>query len=147
MPDPGPRPFRMRARCEPTGGFRSCSARRGNWASGLGARGLALARGFRVAFAFGFGILLLSFLLRRHLDEVAYELEHAAQRGMIRVHDHILMMLEPQRLERPLHARGMTAARAHLLDPQLPLPRRWEDAVAARFAFAVLPRRGQPTHG
>src|SRR5881409_2641335 len=118
IPEPGPRPLRMRARCEPRGARRSCSASRGNWASGLGARDLA--RGFRVAFAFGFGILLLSFLLRRHLDEVAYELEHAAQRGMIRVHDHILMMLEPQRLERPLHARGMTAARAHLLDPQLP---------------------------
>src|SRR5438552_10699129 len=101
MPEPGPRPFRMRARCEPRGGLRSCSARRENWASGPGARDLVLARGLRAAFAFGFGILLLSFLLRRHLDQVAHLLEHAAQGGMIRVHDFILMMLETQRLERP----------------------------------------------
>src|SRR5881396_1572527 len=138
MPDPGPRPFLMRARCEPTGGFRSCSARRGNWASGLGARGLALARGFRVALAFGFGILLLSFLLRRHLDEVPHLLQHAAQRGMIRVHDFILMMLETQRLERPPHSMRMTAARPHLFDAQLPFGRSREDGVAARFALAVL---------
>src|SRR5258706_5769769 len=147
IPEPGPRPLRMRARCDPTGAFRSCSASRCTWASGLGARDLALARGFRVAFAFGFGILLLSFRLRRHLDEVSHLLEHAAQRGMIRVHDHVLMMLEAHGLERPRHARRMTVAGAHLLDPQLPLPRGRQDAVAARLAFAVLPRRGQPTHG
>src|SRR6266699_5651334 len=141
MPEPGPRPLRMRARCEPTGAFRSCSASRENWVSGLGARDVArdlgLARGFRVALGFGFGILLLSSpwrgpgaSVRRHLHEVAHLLEHAAQRGMIRVHDHILVMLEAQGLERPLHARGMTVPRAHLLDPQLPFPHGWQDAVA-----------------
>src|SRR6266550_79250 len=41
IPEPGPRPLRMRARCEPTGGFRSWSASRWTWDSGLGARDLA----------------------------------------------------------------------------------------------------------
>src|SRR6266516_3789487 len=114
IPEPGPRPLRIRARCEPTGGLRSWSASRVTWDSGLGAWDLVLARGFRVAFAFGLGILLLSFLLRRHLDEVPHLLEHAAERGMICVHDDILMMLEPEGLERPLHPIRMAAARAHL---------------------------------
>src|SRR5438309_560540 len=56
IPEPGPRPLRMRARCEPRGGRRSCNASRVTWDSGLGAWDLVLARGFRVAFAFGFGI-------------------------------------------------------------------------------------------
>src|SRR2546426_4818123 len=147
IPEPGPRPLRMRARCEPTGGLRSCSASRVTWDSGLGAWDLVLARGFRVTFAFGFGILLLPFLLGRHLDEVPHLLQHPAQRGMIGVHDFVLMVLEAQRLERPLHAVGMAAARAHLFDPQLAFHNRRQDPVTARFAFAVLPRRGQPTHG
>src|SRR5256885_11730018 len=124
IPEPGPRPLRMRARCEPTGGFRSWSASRVTGDSGLGARDLGLARGFRVAFSFGLGILLLPFLLRRHLDEVAHLLEHAAQRRMIRMHDFVLMMLEAQRLERPLHPIGVAVARSHLLDAQLALPGR-----------------------
>src|SRR6267378_4431197 len=96
IPEPGPRPLRMRARCEPTGGFRSWSASRCAGASGF-------AFGLRFAFVLVAGILLLPFRLRGHLDEVPHLLEHAAQRGMIRVHDFILVMLEAQRLERPLH--------------------------------------------
>src|SRR5207244_421162 len=50
IPEPGPRPLRILARCEPRGARRSCSASRENWVSGLGARALArdlaLARGF-----------------------------------------------------------------------------------------------------
>src|SRR6185437_2512464 len=56
MPDPGPRPLRMRARCEPRGACRSCSARRGYWISEPGAWALFLERGFRVVFAFAFGV-------------------------------------------------------------------------------------------
>src|SRR5437762_626197 len=129
IPEPGPRPLRMRARCEPTGGFRSWSASRVTWDLGLGAWDLVLARGFRVAFAFGFGILLLSFFIRRHLDEVPHLLEHAAQRGMIGVYDFRLVMLEAQRLERPLHAIRVAAARSHLLDAQLPFAHRRQDRI------------------
>src|SRR5438105_5109042 len=146
IPEPGPRPLRMRARCEPTGGFRSWSASRVTRDSGLGVWDFVLARGFRVAFAFGFGILLLSFFFRRHLDEVPHLLEHAAQRGMIRVYHFRLVMLEAQRLERPLHAIRVAAARSHLLDAQLPFPHRRQDRIPPRFALAVFPRRGQPTH-
>src|SRR5712671_1556518 len=136
IPEPGPRPLRMRARCEPRGGFRSCRASRWTGASGC-------AFGFRFAFVFVAGMLLLPFLFRRHLDEMSHLLEHAAQRGMIRVHDFSLMMLEAERLERPLHPIGMAAARPHLLDAQLALPRRRQHPIPARFAFAVFPRRGQ----
>src|SRR5258705_13919533 len=73
-------------------------------------------------------------------------LQHTAQRRMIRMHDFRLMMLEAQSLERPLHAIGMAAARPHLLDAQLPLPHRRQYGVPPGFAFAVFPRRGQPTH-
>src|SRR6185503_4538781 len=122
MPEPGPRPLRMRARCEPTGGFRSCNASRGNWDSALGDSDLAPPRGFRVALALALGICLLSFFFRRHLDEVAHPLEHAAQRRMIGLHDFILVMLKAEGLERPLHAVFVAAAGAHLLDPQLAFP-------------------------
>src|SRR5438105_964098 len=136
IPEPGPRPLRMRARCEPTGGFRSWSASRVTGDLGLGAWDLVLARGFRAVFAFGFGILLLAFFFRRHLDEVPHLLEHAAQRGMIGVYDFRLVMLEAQRLERPLHTIRVAADRSHLLAAQLPFPQRRPDRIPARAVFA-----------
>src|SRR5258708_4963966 len=156
MPDPGPLPLRMRARCEPTGGFRSCSARRGNSVSEPGAWGFALDLGFREVFAFALGMLLLSFCLwfltfrsvrRAHLNQVTHLLQHAPQRGMIGVHDFSLVMLETQGLERPLHAVGMAVPRASLLDAQLALRYRRQDPIPPRFAFTILPRGRQPTHG
>src|ERR1051325_2390487 len=145
IPEPGPRPLRMRARCDPTGARRSCSARRGNALAGLAGRACARGpdrraqivkretrdrrvrargAGFRARLPGRFGLrfwhLLLSFLLCRHLDEMTHLLEHAAQRRMIGVHDDILMVLEAEGLERSLHAIGMAVAGAHLLDAQLP---------------------------
>src|SRR5439155_5174081 len=61
-------------------------------------RRLRLRPRFPFRFRFRRGHLLLPFLLGRHFDEVPHLLEHAAQRGMIRVHDFILMMLETQGL-------------------------------------------------
>jgi len=46
-------------------------------------------------------------------------LQHPAQRRMIGVHDHVLVMLETEGLERPLGAMRLAAAGAHLLDLQL----------------------------
>src|SRR2546427_1210558 len=111
IPEPGPRPLRMRARCDPAGARRPCSRRRST-VTGLavalafrraGAFALVRARPLPVVFGFRFvgAIRLLAFLHRRHLDEVAHLIEHAAERGVILLHHGILVMLEPERLERP----------------------------------------------
>src|SRR5213075_2427875 len=60
---------------------------------------------------------------------------------MIGMHDFSLMVLEPERHERPFQARRMTAARAHLLDAQAALPRRRKDAIPT--GFASFRRRGR----
>src|SRR5256885_13738195 len=78
---------------------------------------------------------------------MTHPLEHAAQRRMIGVHDFSLVMLEAQRLERPLGLVRFAAARPDLLDAKLSRPDRWEDGIATRFAFPVFPCRGQSTHG
>src|SRR5258705_11829285 len=77
---------------------------------------------------------------------MAHLLQPAAQRGMVRVHDLGLMVLETERLERPLQATRVTAAGAHLLDPQTALSDRREHAIPARLALPVFPGRWQPTH-
>src|ERR1041385_9388941 len=66
---------------------------------------------------------------------------------MIGVHDFVLVMLETEGLGRPLHAMRLAAARPHLLDAQLSFARCRQYRVAARFAFTVFARRGEPTHG
>src|SRR5438034_9886 len=126
IPEPGPRPLRMRARCEPTGGRRPCSVTRST------VIGFAFARGLACDFAFvrpprpprpprrprsgvfGFRLIgairLHPFRRRRHHDKVAHLLEHAAERRVILLHDGVLMMLEPERLERaPLERRATDA--------------------------------------
>src|SRR5438034_1792509 len=116
IPEPGPRPLRMRARCEPTGGRRPCSVTRST------VIGFAFARGLACDFAFvrpprpprpprrprsgvfGFRLIgairLHPFRRRRHHDKVAHLLEHAAERRVILLHDGVLMRLERERLER-----------------------------------------------
>src|SRR5919201_3562581 len=66
---------------------------------------------------------------------------------MIGVHDFVLMMAQPERLERALGPVRLAAARPDLLDAQLAISDRRKDRVAARFAFAVFPCWGQSTHG
>src|SRR5207247_1167041 len=119
IPEPGPRPLRMRARCEPAGARRPCSTRRST------VTGLALAFAFRRIGAFALGrarpvvfgfrfvgaMPLLAFLHRRHLNEVAHLIEHPAERGVILLHHGVLMMLESERFERP--PRAHRASRDH----------------------------------
>jgi len=60
IPEPGPRPLRMRARCEPGGLRRFDNVMRGTSALAAFARGFAcgLARVFVLVFAFGFGFAI-----------------------------------------------------------------------------------------
>src|SRR5258705_19231 len=161
MPDPGPRPLRMRARWEPRGGFRLCSVTRAGAAVladpslatfGLAAR-FALAWGFAFGFRppfpfpFSFTIRLLPSLGRCHHEEGTHLIEHAAQRRVVRFDHLILMVLQADRPEgAPL--RGRTPdPRAHLADAELLLARRRHRPVATGFALAVFPCGGISTHG
>src|SRR2546425_802157 len=110
IPEPGPRPLRMRARCEPAGGRRPCSITRSTvigFAFALGLAGdfvfVRPPRPFPRPVTFGFRLIgairLLPFRRRRHHDKVAHLLEHAAERRVILLHDGVLMMLEPERSE------------------------------------------------
>src|SRR5881628_1080887 len=160
IPEPGPRPLRMRARCEPTGGRRPCSTTR------CAVIGFALARGLACGFAFvrppsplrpprpvvfDFRLIgairLLPFLRGRHHDEVAHLLEHAAERRVIVLHDGVLMMLEPQRFDRAPLERRSTDAGVHLPDAQVARPRGRQRPVHAALALAVLPGGRLPSHG
>src|SRR5213592_1184015 len=157
IPEPGPRPLRMRARCDPAGARRPCSRRRST-VTGLavalafrraGAFALVCARPLPVVFGFRFvgAIRLLAFLHRRHLDEVAHLIEHPAQRGVILLHHGILMMLESERFERPPLERRAADTGVDLLDPQSGRAHRRQRAVGAPLALAILPRGGQSSHG
>src|SRR5947207_7066869 len=120
IPEPGPRPLRMRARCEPRGARRSCRARRGYWVVESAASALARDFGFLGVFAFALalGICLLPSAPGRgsgvglcgHLDEVTHTVQHAAHRRMIGVHNFSLVMLEAQGHERPLGFVRLAAA-------------------------------------
>src|SRR2546427_1046473 len=157
IPEPGPRPLRMRARCDPAGARRPCSRRRST-VTGLavalafrraGAFALVRARPLPVVFGFRFvgAIRLLAFLHRRHLDEVAHLIEHAAERGVILLHHGILVMLEPERLERPPLERRAADTGVDLLDAQRVPARGRQLPVRAPLALAVFPGGGQSSHG
>src|SRR5213595_1939789 len=145
----------MRARCEPAGARRPCSTRRSTVA------GLALAFAFRRIGAFALGrarpvvfgfrfvgaMPLLAFLHRRHLDEVAHLIEHPAERGVILLHHGMLVMLEPERLERaPLERRAADTG-VHLLDAQRGPARGRQLPVRAPLTLTVFPGGGQSSHG
>src|SRR5947209_18129173 len=154
IPEPGPRPLRMRARCEPAGARRPCSTRRST------VTGLALAFAFRRIGAFALGrarpvvfgfrfvgaMPLLAFLHRRHLNEVAHLIEHPAERGVILLHHGVLMMLESERFERPPLERRAADTGVGLLDPQRGRAHRRQRAAGAPLALAILPPAGPARH-
>src|SRR3989442_13346168 len=90
---------------------------------------------------------LLPLLLNRHLNEVPDLVEHPAERRVILLDHHVLMVLEPQRLQRAPQEGGMAAARADLADAELPLAHGWQLRVPAGLALAVPARRGLTRHG
>src|SRR5437762_369709 len=94
---------------------------------------------FRLRFRLRLGHRLLPCLRGRHLDEVAYPLQHAAQRRMVRLDDRVLVVLEPQRLQRALLDGGPADPRPPLADAQLALARRGQDRISTGLALAVLP--------
>src|SRR5438034_332551 len=85
---------------------------------------------------------LLPVLHRRHLDEVAHQVDHAAQRRVILLHHDVLMVLEAQRLERAAQRRRLADRRADLLQADLALPRRLLTRIPpADFLAAFASRR------
>src|SRR5688500_10474287 len=84
VPDPGPRPRRFRLRCEPGAGARLC---RPSFPPGRA----------RVSL-FSTGLLLD----RRHLDQVPHVLDLTAERGRVLLDHLVLMVAQPERLERGL---------------------------------------------
>src|ERR1035437_1215943 len=98
VPDPGPRPIRLRLRCEPRAGARLC----------------------RPIFSSDTGLLLD--LGHRH--QVTDSLDHAAQRGRIRVRHLALVMPEAERLEIRAHPRRLAETALHLADQHFPLRER-----------------------
>src|SRR3989454_1686871 len=84
--------------------------------------------------------------LRRHLDEVPYLVEHAADGRVIRLHHDVLMMLEPQGFQRAPQRSRAADRRADLLDAERALPNRRQGRIAPRLALAVLALRGLPSH-
>src|SRR6266496_4296206 len=83
----------------------------------------------------------------RHLDQVAHLIQHAPQRRAILLHHDGLVVLQAQRFEGPSLERGPPDPGTNLKDPQLAFARRRQRPVAARFALAVFPCGGQPSHG
>src|ERR1044071_4431925 len=73
-------------------------------------------------------------------------MEHAAERRMIRLHHAVLVMLQPQGLERAALERRPADAGADLDDPQRALARGRQHAVATGLALAVFPSRRFPSH-
>src|SRR5688500_7941296 len=105
VPEPGPRPSRLRFFVEPGAGDSLCSPI------------------FSTAGAFS-DFATMSFLYGRHLDEVPHLLELPAERGRILLDHHVLVVLEPDRLEREPLAPRLADPALHLLDLQLPGARR-----------------------
>src|SRR2546422_4399849 len=84
--------------------------------------------------------------LQRDLDEVPHLVEHAADGRVIRLDHDVLMVLEPQGLQRAPQHRRTADRRADLLDAERALPHRRQGGIAPRLALAVLARRGFPSH-
>src|SRR5579871_4186571 len=120
VPDPGPRPSRLRLRCEPRAGARLC----------------------RPIFSSDTGLLLD--LGHRH--QVTDSLDHAAQRGRIRVRHLALVMPEAERLEIRAHPRRLADAALHLADQHLSLRERVRGGRlrAARTVPNKRPRHALP---
>src|SRR5207244_2134299 len=138
IPEPGPRPLRMRARCEPGGRRRLDSVMCGSSARGAFARGFAFGLALGFGFVFGFAIALFPCLCLRgcHLDQVAHLIQHAPERRTILLHHHRLVVLQAQRFERPPLERGPPDSRTDLPDPQLAFAGRRQRPIAPRFPFA-----------
>src|SRR6266516_273668 len=82
----------------------------------------------------------------RHLAEVTHLIEHAPQRRVVPLHHGVLVVLEPERLERPALERGPADPRADLPDAELALAHGRQRLIPARLPFAVLPRGRLPSH-
>src|SRR6476660_6815598 len=93
VPEPGPRPRRFRSRFEPGAGERL----------------------WRPSFSVATVLLLDG----HHLNEVAHLLELSTKGGGILLDHLVLVVLEPDRLERQVHLPRVADARADLLDPHL----------------------------
>src|SRR6266702_2212432 len=89
---------------------------------------------------------LFSRLRGRHLDEVAHLMKHAPQRRVVLLHDRVLVMLQPQGLERAPLERGPADPGAHLPDAELTLAHGRQRTIAARLALAIFPGRRLPSH-
>src|SRR5687768_7274987 len=109
VPEPGPRPRRLRSRCEPGAGTRLCSP-------------IFPPCGSPAVPSSCFATAL--FLRRSDRHQMPDLLEHPAKGGRVLLDDDILMVLEAERLERLLHAPRMPDAAPDLLDPELALTRR-----------------------
>src|SRR5713226_190312 len=105
-------------------------------------RQLPHRRGLRLGLGPGFRRRhrLLACFLGRHLDEVPHLVEHAAERRVVLLDHDVLVVLEPQRLERAPQQRGMATARADLADAELPFAHWRQLPVPAAFALAVRAR-------
>src|SRR5688500_17637934 len=109
VPEPGPRPRRLRSRCDPGAGTRLCSP-------------IFPPCGSPAVPSSCFATDL--FLRRGDRHQMPDLLQHPAKGRRVLLDDDILMVLEADRLERLLHAPRVTDAAADLLDPQLARPRR-----------------------
>src|SRR5216117_2302889 len=148
IPEPGPRPLRMRARCDPGGLWRLDSVMCRS--SGFAAFARRFAFGLALVFALAFGFAIAyspAFAFAGVLDQVAHLVQHAPERRTILLHHDRLVVLQAQRFERPPLERGPADSRTDLPDPQLALAGRRQRPIAPRFALAVFPSGRQPSHG
>src|SRR5688500_3967073 len=120
VPDPGPRPSRLRFLVEPGAGERLCRPI--------------------------FSLLATSVLLLdgRHLDQVTHLFDLTAQRRRILLDDDGLMVMETDGLEGAAHRGGAAYAAPHLLDAHLARRRRLFLGRLLRPACAVPDER--PRH-
>src|SRR5438876_2378012 len=84
----------------------------------------------------------------RHLDEVPNLIEHAAKRRVVPLHDRVLVVLEPERLEGSSLNGRMADPRSHLSDAQFPPPpdppRPRAHGAPPRLPFAFFAPRRSP---
>src|SRR5688572_473716 len=113
VPEPGPRPSRLRFLVEPGAGERLCRP---------------------ILSLLATSLLLLD---GRHLDQVAHFLDLTAQRRRILLDDDGLVVVKSDRRERQAHRRGTADAAPHLLDPHLARRRRLFLGRSLRPARAV----------
>src|SRR2546427_6210302 len=79
--------------------------------------------------------------LGRHLDEVPYLVEHAADGRVIRLHHDVLMMLDPQGFQRAPQRSRAPDRRADLLDAERALPNQRHGRITPPLSLKLLTLR------